>query len=105
MSKQKKSAPLKDITGRDNMILADALAYALEALNRLPEKWQPASDMLDMEVLLAFHAGRAWASSRIMARAVLSQRGLTLDENGELAVKSPEGVVIPFRVNGEIVDA
>lgn len=31
---------MSDITGRDNLILAFALAYALEALNRLPGEWQ-----------------------------------------------------------------
>jgi hypothetical protein len=84
------------ITGRDDLILAKALAYALEALNRVPDEWQPGSDMLDMEALLAHHGGQFAATWRTEARAVLSRRQLTV-ENGELVVKAPDGAVIPFR--------
>jgi hypothetical protein len=86
---------MTNITGRDNWIIAKALAYALEALDRLPDEWRPGSDMLDMEKLLAHHAGAHAATWRTEARGMLSRRGVTV-ENGELVVPSPEGAVVPF---------
>jgi hypothetical protein len=55
------------VTGRDHYIVVDALATALVALEQLPPKQQPASNMEDMKALLA-----AWASSA-MVSAMLAQ--------------------------------
>jgi hypothetical protein len=55
------------VTGRDHYIVVDALATALVALEQLPPKQQPESNMEDMKALLA-----AWASSA-MVSAMLAQ--------------------------------
>lgn len=52
------------VTGRDGYETAKALAYAIEIINLLPQRWQEASDRLDMKKLL--RAG-APASMREMA--------------------------------------
>lgn len=41
-----------NITGRDNYILAQALAYAIETIDRLPPRLQEKSNREDMEELL-----------------------------------------------------
>ncbi len=47
----------KDVTGRDQYIIAMALAYAIEAINRLPEPHRGTSDQTDMQTLLMKHVG------------------------------------------------
>lgn len=47
---------MAEITGRDQFILLEALATALVALEHLPARCQPASDMDDMRALLAHYA-------------------------------------------------
>ena len=42
-----------NVTGRDNYILMQALGYAIEAIGRLPERWQERSNREDMIELLA----------------------------------------------------
>ena len=44
---------MREITGRDNYIVAKALCYAIEAINRLPESHQDAIDRDDMAKLLS----------------------------------------------------
>lgn len=39
------------ITGRDGYIIAKALAYAIETIERLPDEWQEFSDKEDMKML------------------------------------------------------
>jgi hypothetical protein len=38
------------ITGRDELIIAKALAYAIVSIERLPEEWQATSDLNDMKL-------------------------------------------------------
>jgi hypothetical protein len=47
---------MRNITGRDGTIIAEALATALAALKRLPDEYRPQSNMWDMERLLAQQA-------------------------------------------------
>jgi hypothetical protein len=43
---------LPDVTGRDNYIIAKALAYAIQAIDDLPTHWQEKGDQDDMKRLL-----------------------------------------------------
>ena len=47
-----KIASLGSITGRDEFIIAEALATALIALEQLPDARQPTRNMADMKMLL-----------------------------------------------------
>jgi hypothetical protein len=47
-----KSETLGSITGRDEFIIAEALATAVIALEQLPEARQPTRTMADMKMLL-----------------------------------------------------
>ena len=40
------------VTGRDQHIVCNALAYAITTIECLPERWQEASDCEDMKALL-----------------------------------------------------
>lgn len=42
----------KDVTGRDGYIMRKALAYAITAIDALPQEWQEESDRKDMADLL-----------------------------------------------------
>ena len=44
----------QNITDRDGYIIMKALAYAIEAIDRLPKRWQEVSDRDDMETLLMY---------------------------------------------------
>lgn len=44
--------PIANITGRDTDVVRKALAYAIEAIDRLPQRWQESSDRDDMVMLL-----------------------------------------------------
>ena len=46
------NASLGSVTGRDEFIIAEALANALVALEQLPEARQPTRNMADMKMLL-----------------------------------------------------
>jgi hypothetical protein len=66
----------QSVTGRDQYIVAMALALAIEAIDRLPEKWRSYSDRDDMALLLeALQPGGAKAF-RLLARATLQRRGV-----------------------------
>lgn len=41
-----------DVTGRDRHIITKALAYAIEAIDALPDRWQEKGDKADMKKLL-----------------------------------------------------
>jgi hypothetical protein len=67
-------AGTKNITERDDLIIAMALAYAIECVNRLPEEWRevrwftPAGDAVDqrdMERLLISLRGGAEAANAL----------------------------------------
>jgi len=49
----------ESLTGRDNLIMTEALATAIVALEQLPPKRQPTSNMDDVKVILSViaHAG------------------------------------------------
>jgi hypothetical protein len=48
----KNAASLGSVTGRDEFIIAEALATALIALEQLPEAHQPTRNVADMKMLL-----------------------------------------------------
>ena len=91
----KKSAKLKSrsITGRDGYIMAQALAYAIEAIEHLPDKWQEWSNKEDMKLLLnTLQPGMA-ENLRIEARGQLEQIGF-----GAAMEKSKKRVIyVPLR--------
>jgi hypothetical protein len=86
----------REITGHDGHIFCTALAYAIIAIERLPEKWQERSDKEDMKKLL--EAATSTPDYYLLqARSHLEQRVLTIDEDGELGDADPgSGVVIQF---------
>jgi hypothetical protein len=78
---------MTEITGRDGYIIAKALAYAIEAIGRLPEEAQEASDREDMIALLNHHSPKDADRERKAARAHLTRewapkgpRAVELDE-------------------------
>jgi hypothetical protein len=72
------SQACSSITGREGQILVKALAYAIEAIERLPPQWQEASDRRDMLALLTALVGGEWADHwRTIARGHLERRGAT----------------------------
>jgi hypothetical protein len=74
MNKSAKSKS-QSITGRDGYIMAQALAYAIEAIEHLPHEWQEWSNKEDMRLLLkTLHPGMA-ESLRNGARGHLEQMG------------------------------
>jgi hypothetical protein len=81
------------VTGRDNYILMQALGYAIEAIARLPEQWQERSDRKDMIMLLAALSDDP-EYYRLIARAHLERRGLTV-KDGQLVLRDRQpGVVV-----------
>ena len=54
---------MTDITGRDSYIIAVALSYAIECINRLPVEWQEQSERDDMEKLLIAICGEDFAGT------------------------------------------
>jgi hypothetical protein len=85
------------VTGRDNYIMMNALAYAIEAISRLPEQWQERSDQKDMIALLDAMSDEA-DFYRIGARGHLQRRGTTM-KNGQRVLNDPEPCVI-VRLDG-----
>src|ERR1700728_1200770 len=65
------------VTGRDRYIIVNALAYAIEAMDRLPQRWQERSDQKDMIALLDAMSDQP-DFFRIGARGPLQRRGRTL---------------------------
>jgi hypothetical protein len=69
------------VTGRDGMILCKALAYAITAIEHLPDRWQEWSDKEDMRMLL--HAMTQQADYYFVgARSHLERRGCQVDGRG-----------------------
>jgi hypothetical protein len=74
MNKSPKSKS-QSIAGRDGYVMAQALAYAIEAIEHLPDKWQEWSNKEDMKLLLnTLHPGMA-ENLRIAARGHIEQIG------------------------------
>jgi hypothetical protein len=80
------------VTGRDHHIMMNALAYAIEAIGRLPRRWQEASDREDMIALLNDMSSLA-NFYRVGARGHLLQRGTTI-KNGKRVLNEPEACVV-----------
>jgi hypothetical protein len=87
------SGARSSITGRDDYILMKALGYAIEAIGRLPRRWQEGSDQEDMIMLLNAMSFNP-EMYRLGARAHLERRGLTM-KDGKLVIADLEpGVVV-----------
>jgi hypothetical protein len=84
------------ITGRDRLIIAKALAYAVIAIERLPEEWRAASDLNDMKTLLNSFSPKLVQTLMITARSHLERRGLDPDSS-ELKLADRNGDVVPIR--------
>jgi hypothetical protein len=67
------------VTGRDNYIIISALAYAIEAIDRLPQRWQEWSDRRDMIALLDAMSDQP-DFFRVGARGHLLRRGTTMQD-------------------------
>jgi hypothetical protein len=67
------------VTGRDGSILVKALAYAIEAIDRLPQQWQEWSDQREMIALLNAMSDQP-DFFRIGARGHLLRRGTTMQD-------------------------
>jgi hypothetical protein len=94
-----------NITGRDHYIICKALAYAITAIERLPDRWQEASDKEDMRRLLAAMTEDP-NHYFISARAHLERRGVTLEQGVKLRVADrPDGPVVDFPGDRGIKDA
>jgi hypothetical protein len=52
----------ESVTGRDDLIIAEALATAIVFLEQLPPKRQPTSNMEDMKAIMAARFHGSWAS-------------------------------------------
>jgi hypothetical protein len=86
----------KNVTGRDGYIICKALAYAIAAIERLPEQWQEHGDREDMRALLNAVAGHGSRYFMTAARAHLERRGVTAVD-GEIALADrPTGAVVEF---------
>ena len=86
--------PKSNVTGRDGHIMRKALAYAIEAIGKLPPRWQEASDRDDMIRLLDAMGGGG--RQRTVARGHLERRGTTV-RGGHLVVREPDpGIVVPL---------
>jgi CelD/BcsL family acetyltransferase involved in cellulose biosynthesis len=87
-----------NVTGRDGYILAQALAFAIEVIDRLPEEWRPRSNRDDMLRLLEAMQPKTHAALRVQARATLQRRGITAkDGRLELAAREDDGPIVPIR--------
>jgi hypothetical protein len=88
---------MSTITGRDHTIICKALAYAIVAIEHLPEKWQEWSDKEDMRALLDAMAGEDRDYIITTARSHLERRGVVV-EDGKLVLRAREsGTVVPLR--------
>jgi hypothetical protein len=93
--KMKKSAKSKSrhITGRDDYVMAQALAYAIEAIEYLPDEWQEWSNQEVMKLMLNNLWKGAANDLRIEARGQLEQIGF-----GAAMEKSRKRVIyVPLR--------
>jgi hypothetical protein len=73
-----------NVTGRDGYIARKALAYAIETISHLPERWQERSDLEDMVALLEATTPDS-ECLRIVARSHIERRGMQI-VGGQLAL-------------------
>jgi hypothetical protein len=83
----------KDITGRDHYIVCKALAYAIEAIDRLPSEWQEGSDRDDMLQLLeamSLHANRDrhFAAGHLTATGEMDDASIEMLVSGDVPAPS-----------------
>jgi hypothetical protein len=76
-----------DITGRDGLIIAKALAMAIITIDRLPPEWRANSDKADMEKLLHHLTPDGGKFQLLLARATIERRGLMSDPTSPGPVK------------------
>jgi hypothetical protein len=88
-----------NITGRDHSTICKALAYAIVAIERLPDEWQEWSDKEDMGKLLEARCPDEYTRNHYItvARSHLERRGVAI-EDGKMVVapRDPVTVVVPF---------
>jgi hypothetical protein len=65
--------PRDDITGRDFLIINEALATAYALIGSLPERCRSLSDMNDMRKLLKARLGEGWKFQAHIVRHALSE--------------------------------
>jgi len=80
------------VTGRDGSVMMGALGYAIEAIGRLPERWQESSIRDDMIKLLAAMSDYP-DFYRLTARSHLERRYLTV-RDGQLVIADPTPCVV-----------
>jgi hypothetical protein len=86
---------MAEVTGRDAVILAKALAYAIEAIERLPPDWREESDCADMKTLLDHFAGVGARFTRMLAAGHIQRRGIGC-EDGKLVLRPRNTKIIPI---------
>ncbi len=62
-----------DLTGRDEQMITKALSYAIEAIARLPDRQQEASDCADMMTVFKARVPDAAQPAHRLARAGCSR--------------------------------
>jgi hypothetical protein len=83
------------ITGRDHYVICKAPAYAITAIERLPDEWQEASDKEDMRRLLgAMTKDQSYYFTS--ARSHLERRGVTVEQGKLRVADRPDGPVVDF---------
>jgi hypothetical protein len=75
---------MQSVTGRDTDIIADALAYAIITIERLPIEWREQSNADDMKRLLSAVAPGREQFYLTKARSHIERRGLAVDNAGKL---------------------
>jgi hypothetical protein len=88
-----------NVTGRDGLIVMKALAYAIVAIERLPDKWQEWSDKEGMRKLLDAMTSdqdeRDWYL--LGARLHLEHRGLAFEGGRAVLAPLDSGTVVPLK--------
>ena len=80
----------------DQLTFAKALAYAIVAIERLPEKWQAFDDLAEMKALLDRCDPKLVQVFMISARSHLERR--ELDSNSEeLKLVDRDADIVPIR--------
>jgi hypothetical protein len=87
---------ITEVTGRDRLLVARALAYAIVSIERLPKEWREATDQRDMKTLLNTFPPKLVKIVMIGARSHLERR--SLDRNSsDMKFADRDGEVIPIR--------
>ena len=84
-----------NITRRDHAITCKALAYAIVAIERLPEMWREESDKEDMRRLLEAHTDEFNRNYYLTtARAHLERRGVAIEDGNLVPAPRSTGTVV-----------